>query len=115
MPLQNALVGTLLSRCQVIADFDQFESAYKARMEEIKTYMNHIKLNRAMQRKVRKFYSHYYSKPGVAKERWFELPPNLRRDVVRFENREIHETYALACSGTFWKLLVVIGGKTVGS
>jgi hypothetical protein len=38
----------------VVADFNQYETAYKLRMESIKTYLVHKKIPREMKKRVRK-------------------------------------------------------------
>ena len=72
----------------VVAEFNQYETAYKLRMESIKAYLVHKRVPREMKRQVRKYCGHYYRKKGVMRESWDFLPPRLRRELLKFENHD---------------------------
>ena len=77
----------------VVADFNQYETAYKLRLESIKTYLVHKKVPREMKKRVRKYCSHYYSRKGVMREDWGMLPPRLKRELIAFENQDFFDTF----------------------
>eukprot|EP00325_Prymnesiales_sp_UTEX-LB-985_P001770 CAMPEP_0174712672 /NCGR_PEP_ID=MMETSP1094-20130205/13595_1 /TAXON_ID=156173 /ORGANISM="Chrysochromulina brevifilum, Strain UTEX LB 985" /LENGTH=756 /DNA_ID=CAMNT_0015911767 /DNA_START=147 /DNA_END=2413 /DNA_ORIENTATION=- len=78
----------------LIADFNQYEVAYRARMENIKNYLNHVRIPHAMKERVRKFSAHYYHKKGVMRETWDFLPPRMRRELLALENVDFYSTFS---------------------
>ena len=83
----------------IVADFNQYETAYKLRMESIKTYLVHKKVPREMKRRVRKFCGHYYYRRGVMRESWEMLPPRLKRELLAFEHKDFFSTFKRLCAG----------------
>ena len=78
------IIGNIAS---LIADFNQYENIYKQRMEGVKNYLIHKKVPKEMQRRIRKACSYYFRTKGVAQEDWATLPPRLRYEVLRFEQK----------------------------
>ena len=74
------MIGNIAS---VLADFNQFGSAYKNQMYQIKAYLNYKKMPKQMQRRVRKYCAHFYEKKGVIHPvpEWLILPPRMRLEV----------------------------------
>ena len=71
-------------------------------MESIKSYLEHKQVPRELKRRVRKACSHYYKQKGVAQEDWSLLPPRLRFEITRFEQKffiDLFPTIALARGG----------------
>ena len=85
------IIGSIAS---LVADFDQYETAFNNRMETIKAYLVHKKVPREMKRRVRKFVSHYYRKKGVLRESWDMLPPRLKGELLKFEHKSFFECFA---------------------
>lgn len=97
------LIGAVLfgwiigSIATVVADFNQYETAYKMRMESIKAYLEHKRVPRDMRVRVRKFCTHYYRRKGVLRETWEMLPPRLRRELLKFEHKEFFARFPKLC------------------
>lgn len=77
----------------LIAEFNQHETAYKLRMEQVKNYLVHKRIPSAMKKRVRKFCAHYYMVKGVMREHWEFLPPRLRRDLLNWEHIEFYTVF----------------------
>ena len=73
----------------LLADFNQYETAYKLRMEQIKAYLSHKKVPWPLRKSVKKYCSHYFARKGVMREDWNILPPLLKREIVRFEHADV--------------------------
>ena len=71
----------------MLADFDQYSSAYKLRMESIKAYLVHKKVPKPMSKRVRKFCAHYFAQKGALRENMEMLPPRLHRELLLHEHR----------------------------
>ena len=84
------IIGNIAS---LVAEFDQFATAYKLRIESIKTYLVHKKVPHEMKRRVRKYCGHYYGRKGVIRETWDMLPPRLRRELLKLEHKEFYGVF----------------------
>ena len=77
----------------LLADFNQHETAYKVRIEQIKSYLVQKRVPKEMQKRVRKFCAHYYLRKGVLREDWHMLPPRLKRELGSYEHSEFLDTF----------------------
>ena len=78
----------------LLADFNQYETAYKLRMEQVKSYLVHKKVPKDAKKRVRKYCAHYFSRKGVMREDWHFLPPRLKRELLTYEHADFLFTFA---------------------